>query len=284
MKDTQTLLLSNLPKSKLAEGPVWDHRTNTLWWVDILGGDVHSYRPEQSKVNTYSIGQYVGAIVPNQDHGLIVAGHQAFYEYIDEQLAPTGNFNLDAPNIRFNDGKCDAMGRFWAGTMELDASKPIGKLFCLDSGQVSQKLDGVYCSNGMAWSLDQTQMYYIDSMTHKLRVFDFDLSTGHIAYGRDLIIFEPSMGYPDGMTIDANGNLWVCFYDGGMVRCFDPHQATEIASLKLPVQRPTSCTFGGSGLDQLYITTAKEDGNVLGGSIFVARPGVVGLPTHFYQQ
>jgi sugar lactone lactonase YvrE len=280
----KTELLLELPKSKLAEGPVWDHRNNTLWWVDILSGNLHSFNQENGKSKTYSIGQYIGAAIPCKDNELVLAAHQGFYMFDPDKqkLTPLGDLQLESADFRFNDGKCDAMGRFWAGTMQLQAQQPDGILYCLSKGQSAKKLDGVWCSNGIAWSLDQTKMYYIDSLTHKLQVFDFDLQTGDISNGVDLIVFEKSMGYPDGMTIDENGNLWICFYDGSKVCCFEPKTGTEITRIEMPVQRPTSCTFGGPNMDLLYITTAEKKEDPLGGSIFVAHPKVKGLTANFY--
>ena len=277
-------LLAELPKSKLAEGPVWDHRDSTLWWVDILSGNLHSFNQEKETSNTYSIGQYIGAAIPCKDKGLVLAAHQGFLLFYpnNQQLVPVGDLQLNSPNFRFNDGKCDKMGRFWAGTMEIEGELPEGKLYCLTKGKTSKKLDEIFCSNGIAWSLDQTKMYYIDTLKYKLQVFDFNLETGHISNGIDLITFEKSMGYPDGMTIDEKGNLWICFYDGSKVCCFDSKTGAEIEKIEMPVQRPTSCTFGGLNMDVLYITTAEKIGEPLGGSIFAAHPKVKGPTANFY--
>jgi sugar lactone lactonase YvrE len=284
MKKIKVELLLDLPKSELGEGPVWDHRDNTLWWLDILGGNLHSFNQGNGKSKTYSIGQYIGAAIPCKDNGLVLAAHQGFYLFYpnNQQLVPMGDLRLDSSNIRFNDGQCDAKGRFWVGTMEIEADQNVGKLYCLTKGKTTEKLDGVLCSNGIAWSLDQTKMFYIDSLKHKLQVFDFDMETSHISNGKDLITFEKSMGYPDGMTIDENGNLWICFYDGSKVCCFDPKTGAEITRIEMPLQRPTSCTFGGPNMDVLYITSAKKNEDPLGGSLFVSHPNVKGPTANFY--
>ncbi|MEZ4969697.1 MAG: SMP-30/gluconolactonase/LRE family protein [Flavobacteriaceae bacterium] len=286
MQKIKADLLKHIPKSKLAEGPVWDHRNNTLWWVDILNGHLHSFNQENNAHKTYSIGQYIGAAIPCKGNGLVLAGHQGFYLFYpdSQQLLPIGDLQLESINFRFNDGKCDAMGRFWAGTMEIEFQQNSGNLYCLTKHQVTNKLNGIYGSNGIAWSLDHTKMYYIDTLKYKLLVFDFDLKTGFLSNGKALIIFEASMGYPDGMTIDENGNLWICFYDGSKVCCFDPKTGTEITKIETPVQRPTSCTFGGPKMDVLYITSAQKKGDTLGGSLFFSRPGVKGPTTNFYEQ
>ncbi len=122
MKKMKAEIFIGLPKSKLAEGPVWDHRDNTLWWVDILGGHLHSFNQENGKPKTYSIGQYIGAAIPCKDKGLVLAAHRGFFLFYpdSQQLVPIGDLQLDSSNFRFNDGKCDALGRFWAGTMEIE--------------------------------------------------------------------------------------------------------------------------------------------------------------------
>ena len=234
-----------------------------------------------------TIASVIAIIRHLSDHQLpsfsTINNFSAFFFYPEnQQLLPLGDLQLESTNFRFNDGKCDAMGRFWAGTMEIEPKQSTGNLYCLAKGQISKKLDGIYGSNGIAWSLDQTKMYYIDTLKYKLQVFDFDLQTGHISNGLDLIIFEKSMGYADGMAIDENGNLWICFYDGSKVCCFDPKTGAEIARIEMPVQRPTSCTFGGPDMDLLYITSAEKNEDLLGGSIYVAYPNVKGSSANFY--
>ena len=127
-------------------------------------------------------------------------------------------------------------------------------------------------------------MYYIDSPTHKVQVFDYDLEAGEISNRKDLLNFDESMGFPDGMTIDNNGNLWICFWDGSKVCCFDPETGTEITRIEMPVERPTCCTFGGPNMDILYITSAEKDDDPLGGSTFFCLPNVTGPNTNFYSK
>lgn len=280
--------LQNIPPAKLAEGPVWDYRTNTLWWVDILKGNLHSYHIESAIQKTYELGQYLGAVVPceNESTNLIIASYDGFALYntttgITQKLS---NPEKELPLNRFNDGKCDKKGRFWAGTMEIEPQNPEGNLYCFSKGVSTKKLENIYISNGLEWSLDQTKMYYIDTLTHKLQVFDYDLESGSIKNGKDAIVFEKSLGSPDGMTMDENENLWICFYGGSKVCCFNPITGKELKRIIVPTTCPTSCAFGGKNMNTLFITSAANEDEILGGSLFSINLDVKGIKTNFYQQ
>lgn len=186
---------------------------------------------------------------------------------------------------RFNDGKCDPAGRFWAGTMETETRK--GALFRLDPDlSVHQMLDGVGCSNGIVWSLDRKTMYYIDTRTRRIDAFDYELGAGVISNRRPIVTVPEEHGHPDGMTMDAEGKLWVAHWDGWCVCRWDPATGELLQKIRLPVARPTSCAFGGAGLDTLYVTSATTelDSAALAkqpeaGGLFICNPGVRGLST-----
>lgn len=190
------------------------------------------------------------------------------------------------PANRFNDGKCDPAGRFWAGTMPLkEDARGTGSLYCLDRDlSVRKMLGNVSCSNGIAWSLDSKTMYYIDSPTRAVSAFDYDLATGNIANRREIIRTPPEEGFPDGMTIDAEGMLWVAYWGGSRVVRWDPRTGKRLAIIAVPVSCVTACWFGGPRLDELYITSARTglDAATLAmqpyaGSLLRVRPGICGI-------
>lgn len=283
----QATHIQNIPSAKLAEGPVWDYRSNTLWWVDILNGKLHSYHLESATQKTNELGQYLGAAIPCKDsaNDLIVAIYDgiALYNTVTGKIELLSNPEKELPKNRFNDGKCDPKGRFWVGTMEIEPQNPKGSLYCFSKGVATKKLENIYISNGLAWSLDCTKMYYIDTLTHKLQMFDYDLESGSILNGKDAIVFDKSLGYPDGMTIDENGNLWICFYGGSKVCCFNPTTGKEVTRISVPTQCPTSCAFGGADMNTLFITSAAKKDDTLGGSMFSINLNVKGIKTNFYQ-
>ena len=279
-------LIFKHPNTLLGEGPVWDHQQNVLWWVDIELGILHEFKPGIKGNRSFKIGKLIGAAVPRKEKGLVMAVEDGF-AFFDPQ---TSNLEMieyvedDLKENRFNDGKCDSKGRFWAGTMEIDPVNPNGSLYCFspDTHKTEKKFDQIYISNGIAWPKDDSLMYFIDSLRYKVQAFRYDADTGNIKFQRDLIKFDPNQGTPDGMTIDSNNNIWVAFYDGAKVCCYNPLNGVLLDQIDIPAQRPTSCTFGGENLDILYITTAAKEGDPKGGGLFSAKPGVIGLKANYF--
>lgn len=273
--------------AELGEGPSWDARDGTLHWVDIKAGRLHAYEPAGGGRRTVEVGQPVGAAAPRAagGHVLAVADGFAVIE-ADGTVATLAKVEDDNPANRMNDGKCDRHGRFWAGTMAWDESPGAGALYRLDSdGSVTKMLDGVTISNGLAWSLDDATMYYIDTPTHGVDAFDYDPTTGAIDSRRRVIDVPEEAGSPDGMTLDAEGFLWVALYHGAAVRRYAPDGTLDRA-VELPATNVTCCAFGGPALTDLYITSARQQlspaqlaEQPLAGALFVHRPGVAGLPT-----
>lgn len=268
--------------SVLGEGPVWDSENQVLYWVDIMGAKLHRYDPARDTNETFDIGQPVGTVVPRRAGGVMLAVQHGFaaFDLDDEKLSLIADPEEHLPGNRFNDGKCDPAGRFWAGTMAFALTEGAGSLYRLDPDlSVHQMLSDVTISNGVAWSTDQKTMYYIDSIRGTVDAFDYDAASGDIENRRVVIDVPEGMGIPDGMTIDEEGMLWVAFYDGGSVRRFDPKTAEVIQEVKLPVSKVTSCAFGGARLDRLFITTASQPGNEEphAGGLFVVEPGVSGV-------
>jgi len=277
--------------SQLGEGPVWDDRTGTLLWVDIIRGHVHLLKPAGAEYRRLDLGEMVG-VVALRENGQLIAGIKSGIADVDiltgtlnRRFAPESHL----PDNRFNDGKCDPAGRFWAGTMPLSGSGPQGSLYLVGKeGSLHRMVTGVTISNGLAWSLDRKRMYYIDTPTFEVACFDYDDATGSIDRRRTAFKIPRTEGAPDGMTIDAEGMLWVAHWGGWQVTRWDPNKGTMIDKIKLPVSNVTSCTFGGPDLRDLYITSAREgltaaqlEAQPLAGALFVVRQSDwKGLPAH----
>jgi sugar lactone lactonase YvrE len=274
-------------QAELGEGPVWDAEASRLWFVDILRGRVHRFDPATSALETFEVGCMVGAVAPAEDGNLVLAVHDGFarFDPITQRLTMIADVEADRPDQRMNDGKCDAAGRFWAGTMALDERDGAGALYRLDpGGQTHRMLRHVSISNGLDWSDDGRLMYFVDSPTQSIDVFDFDLAAGTIANRRSLLRIGPAHGMPDGLTLDAAGYIWVSLWGGGGVRRYAP-DGTLDSIIRLPTTYPTSCTFGGPDFRDLYITTAtirlsdsERVNQPQAGGLFRCRPAVGGRP------
>jgi sugar lactone lactonase YvrE len=276
-------------RAELGEGPVWDDRTGRLVWVDILGRALHALDPRTGADEVLDVGALVGAAVPRAAGGWMLAVQDGFARLPDWEGGPelVAPVEADVPDNRFNDGKCDRAGRFWAGTMALDERDGAGALYRLDGdGRVTRVIAGVGISNGLAWSADDTRMYYVDSLTGRVDVLDYDAATGEVADRRPAVTLEPGAPLPDGMSIDAEGRLWVALFGGGAVRCYAPDGTLE-AEVAVDASQVTSCAFGDEDLGTLYITSAARavrDAEPHAGGVFRVRPGVRGLNPEAYRE
>lgn len=279
-------------RAELGEGPVWDGDTGTLYWVDIERGQLHAYQPEGEADRVWDVGCKIGAAVPREAGGLILATADGF-ELLDlesSQKTPLADPESDRPDNRFNDGKCDPQGRFWAGTLSMVREPRAGSLYVLEANHAVRLIfDGVTTSNGLGWSPDGLTMYYIDTPTMMVRAFDFNGIAGAISNERVAVQFPVGVGRPDGMTVDADGMLWIAHWDGGRVTRWDPGTGKLLDTVMLPVDRVTSCTFGGSDLNTLFITTASHGLNEAqlseqshAGGLFAIHPPIGGLPANGY--
>lgn len=271
----------------LCEGPCWDERTGTLVWVDILAGAVHVVDPRTAEHSTHPLQMPVGAVAPRRRGGWVAAVERGFL-FLDDAWQPTGAVIAapgQPPGTRFNDGACDPRGDFWAGTLAYDGTPRVAALYRLEAdGCVREVLSGVTNSNGIAWSPDGATMYYVDTGLGTVDSFDVNPVTGTVSGRATLIRITEGDGLPDGLTVDAEGHLWLALWGGGCVRRYTPSGALE-AVVELPVALVTSVAFGGSELDELYITTARQGltpsqqrAQPLAGSIFRHRPGTTGIP------
>ena len=288
MSDDVELVLD--AKARLGEGAVWDASRRLLYWVDIEGHEVHVFDPASRSDRAYAVGDTVGTVVPRARGGVALALGRAFATLDLESRKLTVLGEPEAEKVRrgnrFNDGKCDPHGRFWAGTMAVSEAGGAGGLYRLDpDGRIHRMLDGVSISNGIVWSASADRMYYIDTPSREVAVFDYDDASGAISNRQVAVRFPADHGWPDGMTIDAEGRLWIAEWDGGCVSRWDPATGRLLQRIGLPASRVTSCAFGGPGLDELYVTTAwtrldpdRRSAQPLAGGLFRVRPGVKGVP------
>jgi sugar lactone lactonase YvrE len=265
----------------LGEGPVWDAATQTLCWVDILGGRIHEYTPVTEAIRTLEVGEMVGSVALCTDGNYLAALHSGIY-HLDRVSGRQRMLTHPAshrPENRYNEGKCDPAGRFWVGTMALSEAPHAGSLYMIDTdGAPTRKVADVTISNGLAWSADHRTLYYIDSPTRAVVAYDFDRATGAITNPRPVIELPAEQGFPDGMTIDRDGMLWIAHWDGWQVSRWDPRTGGSLQRISLPTAQVTSCTFGGKNLEDLYITTARTGlteeqlaEQPLAGSLFVVE-------------
>ncbi len=277
-------------RAELGERPFWDPAVDALMWVDILAGQLHRYRPGAGDSVVHTAGVAVGAAGPRAGGGYVLAAADGFRLVGVDGQAAGGPWRPDGmlADVRFNDGVCDPVGRFWAGTVAADRRAGAAALYRLDpSGEITVVLDGVTESNGLGWSPDGGTFYYIDSgaAEPRIRAFPCDLAAGTLGAGRDLVQPGPSLGIPDGLVVDADGCLWVAFWGGSAVRRYSP-SGELLAVLPVPVSQPSCPAFGGPGLEDLYVTTAWESmteaeraADPLAGHLLHTRVnGVRGLP------
>jgi sugar lactone lactonase YvrE len=281
--------LPNL-RNNLGEGAIWHARTSRLYWVDIAGHTVHSYEPASGRTRTALVGESVGTVVPTRRGEVLIALQRrfAFLDLAHARLTPFPVEPLLPVDQRFNDGKCDADGRLWVGSMGCTVTPGDGRLWCLDPAlRAEPRRHNLTIPNGIAWSREGLTLFHIDSVSRRVETFDFSPVDGSLANPRTLREFAPDAGAPDGMTLDSEGHLWIALWDGWRVVRIDSTTGATLAEIELPVQRPTSCAFGGPALDTLYITSARHgltcaelDRQPLAGSLFATAPGVAGLSAH----
>ncbi len=266
------------PLAAHGEGPCWEAQWGGLRWVDMLAGDVLSLEAATGQVRRRHVGTVAAALRPRRGGGMVLALERGFA--LDE---PQGELTLLEPvwqdsGVRMNDGGCDPHGRFYCGSMAYDGAAGRGALYRLNHDlTVTTVLTGVTISNGLAWSPDGSLAYYVDTPTRRIDVFDYT-DDGVLTGRRPFATVR--RGFPDGLTVDAQGGVWVALWDGGAVHRYSPTGELE-AVVKLPVTRPTACTFGGDAFESLYITTSQLERDLaaepLAGAVFRVDPGVAGL-------
>ncbi|MEN9220937.1 MAG: SMP-30/gluconolactonase/LRE family protein [Thermostichus sp. BF3_bins_97] len=271
-------------RARLGEGPVWDPLRQCLFWVDIYNHRVHQFIPETGADRCWEVGEVVGSLALAAGERLLLAQRHrlAWLDLLTGAIEPLLELETDQPDNRCNDGKCDPQGRFWFGTMGPEGA---GSLYRYD-GHLKRMETGLTISNGLGWSPDGQKFYLTDSPRQQIYIYDFEPETGSLSNRRVFIDLRGSSFFPDGLTLDAQGCLWVALWDGWAVQRFDP-QGIPVEKIEMPVQRPTCPTFGGLNGDQLFITTAsvglseKEiQKGFHAGDLFVVQTAVQGLLTH----
>ena len=262
------------------EGPVWSERWGGLRWVDMFAGDVLSLAAD-GKIAREHVGDLAAAVRPRRGGGAVLGVERGFALQDRDGTVEALPELWDDPNLRMNEGGCDPEGRFYCGSMAYDKQPGAGALYRLDpDGSVTVVLDGLTVSNGLEWSPDGSRAYYNDTDTYRTDVFEYDDESG-LTGRRPFVEIPADVGRPDGLTVDGEGGVWVAINRGGAVHRYTPEGHLDTV-VEVPARKVTACTFGGQQLDQLFITTSREDlepgEDPLAGSVFRADPGIRGLP------
>jgi sugar lactone lactonase YvrE len=280
-------------RADLGEGPAWEARTGSLYWVDIHAGHLHIFNPQDGTDRRIEVGEFIGCAAPRRTNGLVL-GLRSGFATLDSPL-PSGEAGVRAivnpeshlPGNRFNDGKCDPAGRFLAGSMDDAEVEASGSLYSLaPDGTVKTLLTGTRISNGLAWSPDYRTLYFIDTPTRTVMAYNYNLATGEIANPHLAVSIPPELGWPDGMTSDAEGTLWVALWGGAKLTRWNPAAGHLVAEIPVPAFNVSSCAFGGPDLTDLYVTSARKGMNAeqlakypLSGGLFRIRTNIQGMPT-----
>ncbi|MBO9513481.1 MAG: SMP-30/gluconolactonase/LRE family protein [Variovorax sp.] len=278
----------------LGEGTLWSQREASLYWVDILGRRLHRFHPASEARASWDFDEEISAVAERAHApGLIVTLRRGFALFDPSGHSAPQYLHRPEPEPatnRFNDGKCDAQGRFWAGTMDFDCQAPTGSLYRFDAdGRCTKHDEGFAVTNGPTWSPDGRTMYFNDTVKGRIHAYDVDPGAGTLANKREWHRFARGDGFPDGMTTDAAGRLWIAHWGGACVSCHDPLTAQELMRIALPASHITDCAFGGPGLGTLYITSAtsgltpaQREAEPLAGGLFAVPLDVQGLPAALF--
>lgn len=271
--------------AELGEGPVW--HDSALWWVDIHSGMLHCLNPSTGETKSRQTNDSLGAACPCADGRWLLAQRSGFslLNWESGQIDPFASIDLPADQ-RLNDGKCDPAGRFWVGSMSEPPQRKNAHLFALNpDGRVTEVLDGISLSNGLAWSSNGGTMFHADSLEQTVTAYDFVCTEGTLGKGRALVRFPESMGCPDGLTIDKENHLWIAMWGGSSVVRIHGETGEILEKIELPVSQPSSCCFGAPLLDQLFVTSAwsgmsdlQRQRDSLAGSIFRISTSTSGFP------
>ena len=269
-------------KATLGEGPAWDEKTQTLYWVDILGKRIYAGGEVLAELD-----DYIGCLAPTQNGHLIVGKRASFVDFDPATSQQTVLVTLpESATNRMNDGKCDPAGRLIAGTMDMNETDPTGSVYSYDGKSNRVLFRDVTISNGMAWSPEHKTFYYIDTPTCEVRAYDYDVKTGEIANRRKAFDVPKSLGWADGMTSDTEGNLWIAMWGGAQVTRWNPNTGQLLEQIPIPALQSSCPVFGGKNRNELYVTSARKgmsesDLNKypLSGGLFKVETKYEGMPT-----
>ena len=271
----------------LGEGPLWCPRERALYWLDIKRPAVYRFDPGTGQTGHWPMPADIGCLALREAGGMVVALRSGFaaLDLGTGAVTPFADPEADRPDNRFNDGKVDRRGRFWAGTLNDAEAEPLGSLYRLDPDRtVTRAQGGAVVSNGVGWSPDDRVMYFTDSVVRTIWAYDFDAASGGISNRRVFAEVPEGTGYPDGLTVDSDGHVWSAVWDGWRLVRYDPAGRID-REVVMPVQRPTSCMLGGPDLKTLYVTSASihlDAGALvrgpLAGGLFALEVETAGLP------
>jgi sugar lactone lactonase YvrE len=276
-------------KAFLGESPAWDSVRQRLYWVDISAGHLHVYEPDSGHDRIHELGQPLGCVAPTKSGKLILGLRDglATVDLSTDKLSFVSHPEIAIPGNRFNDGKCGPDGRFLAGTIDDAEKEASGSLYSLGPGGVLKTLlGGLRISNGLTWSPDTKTFYFIDTFTRKIMVYDYDMLTGEIANPRVAVSVPAKLGWPDGMTSDTKGRLWVALWGGAAISVWEPGSGQLVERIPIPAKNVSSCVFGGSEQNLLYVTSARKglsDADLTAypatGGLFRVETDIEGIPT-----
>lgn len=292
MKLSAPQLLLNA-QAALGEGPSWDSARARLYWVDIYAGHLHIYDPKTNLDEKIEVDAPLGCAAPARSGNLMLGMRNSIASLNLDTVKLTVLASPEArlPGNRFNDGKCAPDGRFLAGTMDNNEKEASGALYSYSSdGALKTLVSGVRISNGLAWSRDHKTMYYIDTPTFNVMAYDYDLASGEIGNPRVAVSIPPRLGFPDGMTSDTAGRLWIALWGGAAITVWNPANGQLLESLPIPAKNVTSCVFGGENGSDLFVTSARKGlapadlaEYPLTGGLFRIQTDVEGMPTFVFE-
>lgn len=279
-------------ENELGEGPLWVQHSQSLCWVDIEKFKVYEYAMNTKRVRDWAIGKKVSLLIETDKKGTLLIGLKGGVALLDmENNALLKGIPLEPENenSRTNDGGCDPNGNLWIGTLDMDFKENGGALYMLEDTSFQKKIWGTTIANGLVWSTDQKQMYFIDSPKNSVQAFQYNSEDNSIEFQREVISIPKNLGSPDGMAIDEEGMLWIAHYGGFSVGRWDPTTGELLEKIALPAPNITACAFGGDDLKTLFITTARQEMTdealadfPKSGSLFSVKTSVRGVKKNSY--
>lgn len=279
-------------KSILGEGPTYKDDENSLYWTDIKDKKIYKYHLTSKKVEAFQFSKEIGSFAFTNENNLIATTNDGF-EYLDlktKKITSILDPEKHLTNNRFNDGKCDSYGRYFAGTMDNNEKEVTGSLYCFEGNVLEKKETNLFISNGLGWNDDSSKFYLTDSPKRIIYVYDYNLQTGEISNKQVFANIKEEDGYPDGLCLDSQNHIWSAHWAGSKITRYKPDGSID-EIINMPVPNVTSCCFGGINNKSLFITTAqkglsKEDLKKapLSGCTFILQTDIEGLPSNLYKE